>query len=274
MKESIQEQLKRLKLAAEHKAENKATPEPDKVTFPLEFELKSGKALFGTIGNILTAKEQLGQPSALQFPPANISGTVLAHSLNCWLSVVTGTWRLYRIIKGIKNPTTQAYFVCHESQKPLELLRYMLKVAPKQVNQTSQKTYDQGVFVVHRYDWSITQETETISRLSDNAWEAFEGPHCFLIDAHDYNTAIEYIEEQSLVHLQPAALSVEAYLQQTHMQLDTFAQGFINYYPDAEYSYARIHFNPASLQANAFVFYSQYSSFKYARLEDLGKLFG
>ena len=256
-RKAYEEQIKNIAIQRQSGVEEEQEELPEvKAKFPVEFEIESGKVLFGELNHLASARNQLGHPSAIAMPQERNDGTVLSRYLNFWVPAETGKWQAYPINNGKKEERNQTFFLCHESVDPMKTLRHIFQVAPLPTNSTTEEIFQKGVFIIHRYDWSLEKESKEEKELGMLGWNTFDGPHCFFIDGSLYETVVSYAKNRQK---EPKHKHYEA-------KLDFFTKGFVMYYPDEEYSMARFHLNENRDKVNAFLFYTYQTNFKGAKL--------
>ena len=255
---AYEEQRKNIAIQRQLDAEEEQEELPEvKAKFPVEFKIESGKVLFGELNNLASARNLLDQPSAIKMPQERNEGTVLSRYINFWVPAEVGKWQALPVVNNQKGEQrNQTFLLCHESVDPVKTLRHIFRVAPLATNSTTEEIFQKGVFIVHRYDWSLEKESKEEKELGMLGWNKFDGPHCFFIDHSIYDKAVSYVKDR---HKEPKHKCYEA-------KLDFFSKGFVMYYPDEEYSFARFHLNEKREKVNAFLFHTYQTNFKGAKL--------
>lgn len=249
---SLQEQLMKAGLICEkqieevEKAQVAAAEAAAAPSLPTTLCISSERVLFGSMANIYRGREQADSLSLLEQHGLNQFGA-LDFSMTYWLPVLTGDWLVQRVMTGKRKPTTQAYWITHNSIDALVSLKRTLRIAGRKEIACSPAIRDKGILVIDSYQWA---GYDIACNGFETHYDKFSGPDCgFVAD-----NAIDAMEQclQSLQYIDNFA---------------PFDGGCIMSFKDHEHMHARILLDESQQKVAGFLYFSGYSKFKDAHLE-------
>eukprot|EP01039_Chlorochromonas_danica_P009078 gene9078-10020_t len=137
------------------------------------FEVSSGALCFGQPHNLRHgASQAVVQPAVAE--NVGEGGTVVQHALDFNYAALDGTWKVYGIYSD-PDRRLCAYLSCHESvADPFHELQHILSISgsPYESNHgistfPCKQTFESGVLVINRYDWSYYDERGDPSQEED-----------------------------------------------------------------------------------------------------------
>lgn len=117
----------------------------------------SGQLCFGSFHNIWFGSSAPSQ--GLPVAPPQPNGTAKAHSINYNVAAQKGIWNVFKIVVS-ETAYTVAWFVAHADIDPRQEVDKIFRISgsPYEPDHGSTMnndvTFQAGVFVVNRYDWS------------------------------------------------------------------------------------------------------------------------
>lgn len=212
------------------------------------FDVTSGALCFGSLHDILQ-----GAAAAIQIAPSprpRRGGTVMFQPMVHNVGAKTGTWNAYTLL-DVNTSSVQGWFAAHVEVDPVKEVAKILCVAgsPYEYEHGStmntDKTKEEGVFVINRYDWGMVREKDEFPN------EAQEGEADILANGNslglvDYSHATSYVQE---------------WTQRKPSQRGASPNGMWMYIPYAEYMFGRFGFDEEYTQARSFLFFTARTNF-------------
>ena len=212
------------------------------------FEVTSGALCFGSLHNILQ-----GAAAAIQIAPGprpRRGGTIKYQPMVHNVGAETGTWNAYTLL-DVNTSSIQGWFAAQIEVDPVKEITKILRVAgsPYEYEHGStmntDKTKEEGVFVINRYDWGTVREEDNFPD------EAQEGEADILANGNglglvDYSHATSYVQE---------------WAQRKPSQRGASPNGMWMYIPHAEYMFGRFGFDEQYTQVRSFLFFTTRTNF-------------
>ncbi|KAJ6440247.1 pre-mRNA splicing factor slt11 [Purpureocillium lavendulum] len=212
------------------------------------FQVTSGAICFGSLNDILR-----GAAATIQVGPSprpQPSGTIRVQPMEHNIGARNGSWNTFPLL-DVKSSSVEGWFAAHSDVDPLNELHKILRVSgsPYEPDHgdgwNTDKTKEQGVFVINRYDWGRWCDNE-VTRAEAQEGDEDVGANTNTLGLADYAHGAE---------------CVRRWTQDKPSQRTALLSCVWMFIPQAEYMFGRLGLDEEYKEARSFLFFTQRTDF-------------